>query len=76
MLQLSEDDHDTQCHARAKRRGQKTFTLVEQDRSSPMLICEWIKLNIHTCPYNKLVEALQSAYMMAQESKVLKKDAD
>lgn len=76
MLQLSEKDHDTQCHARAKVRGQRTFTLVEQDLTTPEVICEWIKLNIKTCGWNKLLEALQSAYMIAQESKVVKKAAD
>lgn len=46
MFQLSETDLDTQCHARAKLRGQETFTLVEQDLSAPTVLIEWIKQNI------------------------------
>lgn len=76
LLQLSEKDHDTQCHARAKNRGQETFTLVEQDDSAPEVICEWIKQNIRTCTRAKLEEALDSAIKWAQESKVGKKHAD
>lgn len=34
MLQISESDADSQVHAKAKQRGQKTFTLVEQDRTT------------------------------------------
>jgi hypothetical protein len=75
LLQLSENDHDTQCHARAKARGQATFTVVEQDITAPETICEWIKLNIHTAPLAKLQEALDSAHKMAH-SEVFKKHAD
>jgi hypothetical protein len=64
MIQLSENDHDTQCHARAKSRGQRTFTLVEQDVTTPKVICEWIKENIETAPRQKLLEALDSAILM------------
>lgn len=72
---LSEKDRDTQCHAKAKSRGQLTFTLVEQDQSAPEVICEWVKRNIYTCPLPKLLEAVETAYNMAR-STVIKKAAD
>jgi len=61
MLQIPSDDKDSQCHERAKRRGQRTFTLVEQDKSTPRAICFWILENIETAPAEKLTDALQSA---------------
>lgn len=64
MYQLSEKDHDTQCHARAKQRGQRTFTLVEQDASAVKTIAHWIYLNIETAPEEKLHEALNSCILM------------
>ena len=38
-----------------------TFTVAGQDISAPKVICEWIKLNIETCPEDKLFEALRLA---------------
>lgn len=55
-----------QCQEKAKQRGQSTFTLVEQDRSSPRIICEWIKENIETCSRAKLFEALSLAIEMRE----------
>lgn len=59
MLQVSENDKDSVVHARAKQRGQRTFTLVEQDRSAVECIAYWILQNIHTAPPEKLHDALQ-----------------
>jgi len=66
MFNLSEKDKDTRCHAKAKARGQKTFTLVEQDCSSPKTIIFWIGENLETCPPEKLHEALQAAIEMTK----------
>lgn len=75
MLQLSEKDRDTQCHARAKARNERTFTLVEQDITTPEVICDWVTRNIRTAPLSKLQEALESAHAIAH-SEVIKKYAD
>lgn len=64
MYQLSEEDHDTQYHARAKRRGQRTFTVVEQDATAVKTIAHWIYLNIETAPAEKLHEAIDSCVRM------------
>lgn len=55
---------DTRCFARAQQRGDETFTLVGQDRSSPRTICFWILENIETCPPAKLLQALHDAIRM------------
>lgn len=57
-------DPDAGCFARAKARGQRTFTLVEQDLTSPSVIAEWVKLNIETAPPEKLHDALETAIAM------------
>ncbi len=64
MHLLSENDRDTNIHARAKQRGQRTFTLVEQDASAVETIAEWIKLNIRTAPGPKLHDALETCIEM------------
>ena len=61
---LSENDEDTNCHAKAKRRGQQTFTLVEQDASAVKTIAHWIYLNIETSPEAKLRKALEDCLSM------------
>lgn len=69
---LMAKDHkkrDNNCYKKARRRGQLTFTLVEQDFTSPSVICEWIKQNIETCPAHKLVQALDEAIMMRNAPK-------
>lgn len=66
MIQLSENDHDSRCHAKAKQRGQSTFTLVAQDKSSPRTIAFWILENIETCPPEKLRLALEDALRMRE----------
>lgn len=55
---------DAECFHRARQRGQATFTLVEQDATSPRVILEWMKENIETCPAPKLYEALARALQM------------
>jgi hypothetical protein len=72
MLQIR--DLDSQIHARAKERGQRTFTLVEQDRSSVEVIAYWILMNIHTAPSEKLEHALDMCLAMREFAAV--KDAD
>ncbi len=58
MPQLSNDED---VHSRAKDRGQGTFTLVEQDRTAPATIVDWIGRNIETAPEDKLRDALERA---------------
>lgn len=65
---------DRQCFEKALNRGQQTFTLVEQDRSSPEVIAYWILKNIETCPAEKLVDALLDALAMRDCQK--RKNAD
>lgn len=74
---LMEDikDREPDCLVKAQSRGQLTFTLVEQDYSSPSVICEWIKINIETCPREKLFEALDKAIRI-RDTKVPRKDPD
>jgi hypothetical protein len=55
---------EVQCHQKAKARGDMTFTLVGQDRTSPSTICWWILQNIETCPADKLRNALERAIQM------------
>lgn len=70
------EDREPECLAKAKQRKDLTFTLVGQDLSSPQVICEWIKLNIETCPREKLMEALDKAIRMRDLPLVNRKDAD
>lgn len=55
---------DNECFRKARERDDDTFTLVGQDRSSPRVVCEWIKENIETAPAHKLLEALDCAIAM------------
>lgn len=61
---MTRDLSDAECFRKASERGDATFTVVGQDRSSPRVICEWIKENIETCPEDKLHEALNRAIVM------------
>lgn len=63
-----EEDEDTGCHARAKQRGQQTFTLVEQDRTSPRTILFWIGENFETASQEKLRDAFEMALRMREFS--------
>lgn len=65
---------DGTCFQKAKTAGELTFSLREQDMSSPQIICEWIKYNIRTCPPEKLHNALAIAIHMAKSPK--RKHAD
>lgn len=65
---------DQECFQRAQSRGQQTFTLVAQDYSAPMVIAEWIKMNMMTAPPEKLVDALLDALAMREYP--VKKRAD
>ena len=64
MYQISEDDPDSQIFARAKTRGQRTFTLVEQDATAVECIAFWIMRNIETAPDDKLRDALERCLEM------------
>lgn len=64
MIQISETDRDARCFVKAKSRGQKTFTVVEQDATTVKTIAHWIYLNIETAPADKLHDALDSAIAM------------
>jgi hypothetical protein len=57
-------ESDNKCYEKAIARGDRTFTLVGRDISSPRVICEWIKENIETCPAEKLRRALEDALAM------------
>lgn len=63
---MSRDLSDNECMRKAQLRGDLTFTVVGQDCTSPLIICEWIKQNILTCPSAKLFEALQRAIDMRE----------
>lgn len=54
-------DAEQDCLAKAQARGQKTFTIVEQDITAPQAIAHWIELNIMHAPAAKLHEALDKA---------------
>jgi hypothetical protein len=74
MLQLSENDEDTKIHARARQRGQRTFTLVAQDKTAVETIGFWIMRNLDNAPADKLREALEDA--LAMRDFPTKKQAD
>ncbi len=57
---------DAVVFQKAQSRGQQTFTLVAQDYSAPLVIMEWIKLNVMTAPPEKLVDALLDAIAMRE----------
>lgn len=64
MHLLSENDPDTNCHARAKQRNQETFTLVEQDITTVRTIAHWIYENIEQASEAKLRDALEGYLRM------------
>lgn len=74
MLIIDETDQDAQCFVKAKQRGQRTFTLVEQDVTAVPVIAEWIKQNIAMAPPEKLRKALEN-YIAMRDFKT-KKFAD
>ncbi len=66
MLTMSENDSDTKVYAKAKNRGQETFTLVAQDRTGPRTILFWIGENFETAPPEKLRDAFERALRMRE----------
>jgi|HubBroStandDraft_4_1064222.scaffolds.fasta_scaffold1699149_1 hypothetical protein len=60
-MAVADKQRDYDCFAKAKSRGQFTFTVVAQDLTTPATICEWIKQNIETAPKEKLEHALAVA---------------
>ena len=66
MLMMSENDSDTKVYTKAKNRGQETFTLVAQDRTSPRTILFWIGENFETAPPEKLRDAFERALRMRE----------
>ena len=66
---------DNACFAKASARGQRTFTVVEQDKTSPKTILFWIMENLTTAPREKLEDAFESAMGM-RFSAIDKKNAD
>lgn len=43
---------------------EQIFVLRAQDVSSPHLVMEWIKMNLETCPEDKLRQAFETALKM------------
>lgn len=74
MYQINETK-DAACFIRAQQRGQGTFTLVEQDRTAPAVVLDWIARNFATAPANKLRDAFETA-LRWRDSNVAKKTAD
>ena len=60
------ENPDTECLAKAIKRGQRTFTVVEQDQTAVKTIAYWIFLNIETCPAAKLRKALDDCIAMRE----------
>lgn len=63
MFNIDETE-DANCFVKAQKRGQKTFTVVEQDITAVKTIAHWIYLNIETCPAEKLRRALEDCIAM------------
>lgn len=74
MVYQIPEDEDGKCYAKAVKRGDRTFTLVGQDKSSPRTIAFWILENIETAPDEKLYKALRDALVM--RTTVNRKNAD
>lgn len=55
---------DAKVFKKAQGRGQKTWTLVEQDITAVRTIAHWIYLNIEGAPGDKLRQALEDALTM------------
>lgn len=62
--QVKTSARDAGCFERAAARGQRTFTLVAQDKTAPVTICLWIAANIERAPAEKLRAALEDALQM------------
>ena len=68
--------HDQTCYEKARRRGQRTFTLVEQDRSAARTVLFWIMENLNTAPQSKLEDAFEDVMGFQFTQGVDKKNAD
>lgn len=66
---------DRAVYEKAVKRIQRTFTLVEQDKSSPRTILFWIMENFYTSPDDKLYDAFEDALAM-KNSTIEKKNPD
>ena len=51
------------CFAKADD-DEVLFVLRAQDKTSPIVILEWMKMNFHTCSERKLREAFECAIEM------------
>lgn len=67
--------HDNDCYTKAVKRGQRTWTLIEQDVSAPRTILFWISENLLTAPDAKLWDAFEDL-MAFKNSAITKKQAD
>ena len=74
IRQIHPVEPDDTCYTNARNRGQRTFTLVEQDRSAVHCIAYWILQNVHTAPADKLRDALEDCIVWREFAAV--KDAD
>jgi len=70
-----QQEHDNTCYAKAVARGERTFTLREQDQTASKVILHWIMENWATAPTSKLQDAFEDAIGM-RDSTVTKKAAD
>lgn len=66
MTRRQSPDDDTLSFKKAHEKGERTFTLRSQDRSSPKTIAFWIMENIETAPAQKLLDALEDALLMRE----------
>ena len=60
---------DGTCFENARKNNELTFTLVEHDLTSPMIIVDWIRYNLRNCRAEKLHQALDVAIAMAHSPK-------
>lgn len=58
-MYVVDETPDATVFSKAQSRGQKTWTLVEQDATAVETIAHWIALNILTAPPEKLRRALE-----------------
>ena len=55
------ETRDAECFAKAIKRGEETFTLVQRDPTAPDTIRHWAKLNEATASASKIKQALDTA---------------
>jgi hypothetical protein len=59
-----DETRDAKVFKKAQQRGQRTWTVVEQDITAVKTIAHWIYLNIETAPDEKLRTALEEILLM------------